>query len=60
MDLPIRYSAENIVFNLSNIPGRDSPSLKLCCLSFQLVTLKLKALLEENTVIVELGECQPS
>ena len=40
MDLPIRYSAENILFNLSNIQGRDSPSLKLCCLSFQLVTLK--------------------
>ena len=60
MDLPIRYSAENIVFNLSNIQGRDSPSLKLCCLSFQLVTLTLKALLEENTVLVELGEFQPS
>ena len=39
--------------------GQDSPTLKLCYLSFQLVTFLLKTLLEEKTMIVELGESQP-
>ena len=37
--------------------GQDSPKLKL--FSFQLVIFKLQTLLEEKTVIVELGESQP-
>ena len=39
--------------------GPDSPTIKLCYLSFQLVAFLLKTLLEEKTVIVELGESQP-
>ena len=31
--------------------GQDSPTLKLCYLSFQLVTFLLKTVLEEKTVI---------
>ena len=44
----------------NTVLGQDSPTLKLCYLSFQLVTFLLKTLLEEKTVIVELGESQPS
>ena len=39
--------------------GQDSPTLKLCYLKFILLTFQCKTLVEEKTVIVELGESQP-
>ena len=44
---------------ISGTLGQNSPTYKLCNLSFLLVTFQLKTLLEEKTVIVELGEYQP-
>ena len=41
-------------------PGRDSPSLKVYYLIHWLGHSLCKTLLEEKTVIVELGEFQPS
>ena len=41
------------------ILGQDSPTLKPCYHSFQLLTFLFKTLLEEKNVIVELGESQP-
>ena len=38
---------------------RDSPTLKLCYLSFLLLTLQWKTLLKEKIVIEEIGESQP-
>ena len=43
----------------SKRPGRDSPSLYFCYLSFLLVTFQWTTLLEEETVIEELDESQP-
>ena len=39
--------------------GWDSPTLKLCYLCLWLALFQLKTLLEEKSVIVELGESQP-
>ena len=48
-------------FHLLNVKSldRDSPTLKLCYLSFLLLTFQWKTLLEEKTVIVEPDESQP-
>ena len=46
--------------NHSKARGPDSPTLKLCYLSFIWVTFRLQTLLEEKTVIVDFGESQPS
>ena len=41
------------------VQGQDSTTLKLCYLSLLLATFQEKTLLEEKTVMVELGESWP-
>ena len=40
--------------------GQDSPRLNLCYLTLRMALFHSKSLLEDKTVIVELGESQPS
>ena len=48
-----------IVVYIGVFQGRDSPTLKLYYLSLLLALSQIKTLLEEKTVIVELGESWP-
>ena len=52
-------SSSSYKIHMFKIQGWDSPTLKLCYLSFLLLTFQWKTLLQEKTVIVELGESQP-
>ena len=55
-----RYGKEVLEVSIWKYDIKGSVSLRyICYLSFQLVTFLLKTLLEEKTVIVELGESQP-
>ena len=41
------------------IQGRDSPTFKICYISFILVTFQRQTLVHEKTVMVKIGESQP-